>query len=401
MKTFDEALSYLVSQAKNSQKTETLPVEQALGKVLAKPITSGVNVPPHDNSQMDGYAINLLDLTHEDTFQISQRIPAGSEPEALELGTVARIFTGAPIPAEANAVIMQEETEQVGDKIKITAKTTRPGQNIRHTGEDIETGHVILEKGHRLRSEDLGLITSIGIGEVSVYQPLKIATFTTGDELLEPGEAPEKGKIFNANRYVLAGAIPQLGFELIDLGRVKDTLEDTIDAMKQAAKVADVVMTTGGVSVGEEDHIKPAIESLGQLDMWKVKMKPGKPLAFGDINGTPFIGLPGNPVSAFATFNLFARPYLLRKQGVKHICITPLWLEADFEWPKSNFRREFARAKLKVDEKSQKTVVELFPNQGSGVLTSAVWAEGFAVIPEDTTVKKGGKVAFYAFNDMI
>jgi len=401
MKTFDEALSYLVSQAKNRQKTETLPIEQALGKVLAKPVTSNVDVPPHDNSQMDGYAINLLDLTHEDTFQISQRIPAGSDPAPLELGTVARIFTGAPIPAEANAVIMQEETEQVGDKVKMTAKMTRPGQNIRQTGEDIEAGQVILEKGHRLRSEDLGLITSIGIGEVSVYQPLKIATFTTGDELLEPGEPPETGKIYNANRYVLAGAIPQLGFELIDLGRVKDTLEETIEAMKQAAKVADVVMTTGGVSVGEEDHIKPAIESLGQLDMWKVKMKPGKPLAFGNINGTPFIGLPGNPVSAFATFNLFARPYLLRMQGVKHICITPLWLEADFDWPKSNFRREFARAKLKVDEKLQKTVVELFPNQGSGVLTSAVWAEGFAVIPEDSTIKKGDKVAFYAFNDMI
>lgn len=401
MKTFDEALSYLVSQAKSMQKTETLPIQQALGKVLAKPVISGVNVPPHDNSQMDGYAINLLDLTHEDTFHVSQRIPAGSEPMALELGTVARIFTGAPIPAEANAVIMQEETEQVGDKIKITAETTRPGQNIRHIGEDIETGHVLFEKGHRLRSEDLGLIASIGIAEVNVFQPLKIATFTTGDELLEPGQAPEKGKIYNANRYVLAGAVPQLGFELIDLGRVNDTLEDTIEAMKQAAEVGDVVMTTGGVSVGEEDHIKPAIESLGKLDMWKVKMKPGKPLAFGDIQGTPFIGLPGNPVSAFATFNLFARPYLLRMQGVKEICITPVWLEADFDWPKANFRREFARAKLKVDETHQKTVVALFPNQGSGVLTSAVWAEGFAVIPEDTTITKGDKVAFYAFNDMI
>lgn len=401
MKTFDEALSYLVSQAKKTQKTETLPIQQALGKVLADPVVSGVNVPPHDNSQMDGYAINLLDLTHEDTFHVSQSIPAGSEPAPLELGTVARIFTGAPIPAEANAVIMQEETEQVGDKVKITAETTRPGQNIRHTGEDIETGRVVFEKGHRLRAEDLGLIASIGIAEVSVYQPLKIATFTTGDELLEPDDAPEKGKIYNANRYVLAGAVPQLGFELIDLGRVKDTLEDTIEAMKQAAEVGDVVMTTGGVSVGEEDHIKPAIESLGKLDMWKVKMKPGKPLAFGDIQGTPFIGLPGNPVSAFATFNLFARPYLLRMQGVKEICITPLWLEAGFDWPKSNFRREFARAKLKVDETQSKTVVELFPNQGSGVLMSAVWAEGFAVIPEDTKITKGDKVAFYAFNDMI
>ncbi len=269
MKTFDEALSYLVSQAKKTRQTETVAIAEAMGRVLAEPVVSDVMVPPHDNSEMDGYAIDRMDLTHEDTFRVSQRIPAGATPEPLEVGTVARIFTGAPIPKGANAVIMQEETEMVGDKVRITAKSTRPGQSIRKTGEDIEAGTAILEKGHRLRSQDLGLIASIGIDEVTVYRPLKIATFTTGDELLEPGETPQPGKIFNANRYVLAGALPKLGFQLIDLGRVKDTLEETIDVMKQAAQVADVVMTTGGVSVGEEDHIKPAIESLGSLEMWK------------------------------------------------------------------------------------------------------------------------------------
>jgi molybdopterin molybdotransferase len=401
MKTFDEALSYLVSQAKKTRQTETVAIAEAMGRVLAEPVVSDVMVPPHDNSEMDGYAIDRMDLTHEDTFRVSQRIPAGATPEPLEVGTVARIFTGAPIPKGANAVIMQEETEMVGDKVRITAKSTRPGQSIRKTGEDIEAGTAILEKGHRLRSQDLGLIASIGIDEVTVYRPLKIATFTTGDELLEPGETPQPGKIFNANRYVLAGVLPKLGFELIDLGRVKDTLEETIDVMKQAAQVADVVMTTGGVSVGEEDHIKPAIESLGSLEMWKVKMKPGKPLAFGQIQGTPFIGLPGNPVSAFATFNLFARPYLMRMQGVKNICITPIWLEADFEWPKANFRREFARARITVPEGEQKTVVQVYPKQGSGVLTSTVWAEGFVVIPEDQTVAKGDRVKFYPFAEMV
>ncbi len=401
MKTFDEALSYLVSQAKKTRQTETVAIAEAMGRVLAEPVVSDVMVPPHDNSEMDGYAIDRMDLTHEDTFRVSQRIPAGATPEPLEVGTVARIFTGAPIPKGANAVIMQEETEMVGDKVRILAKSTRPGQSIRKTGEDIEAGTAILEKGHRLRSQDLGLIASIGIDEVTVYRPLKIATFTTGDELLEPGEAPQPGKIFNANRYVLAGALPKLGFELIDLGRVKDTLEETIDVMKQAVQVADVVMTTGGVSVGEEDHIKPAIESLGSLEMWKVKMKPGKPLAFGQIQGTPFIGLPGNPVSAFATFNLFARPYLMRMQGVKNICITPIWLEADFEWPKANFRREFARARITVPEGEQKTVVQVYPKQGSGVLTSTVWAEGFVVIPEDQTISKGDRVKFYPFAEMV
>ncbi len=401
MKTFDEALSYLVSQAKKTRQTETVAIAEAMDRVLAEPVVSSVMVPPHDNSEMDGYAIDRMDLTHEDTFRVSQRIPAGATPEPLEVGTVARIFTGAPIPKGANAVIMQEETEMVGDKVRITAKSTRPGQSIRKTGEDIEAGTAILEKGHRLRSQDLGLIASIGIDEVTVYRPLKIATFTTGDELLEPGEAPQPGKIFNANRYVLAGALPKLGFELIDFGHVKDTLEETIDVMKQAAELADVVMTTGGVSVGEEDHIKPAIESLGSLEMWKVKMKPGKPLAFGQIQGTPFIGLPGNPVSAFATFNLFARPYLMRMQGVKNICITPIWLEADFEWPKANFRREFARARITVPEGEQKTVVQVYPKQGSGVLTSTVWAEGFVVIPEDQTVAKGDRVKFYPFAEMV
>ncbi len=210
---------------------------------------------------------------------------------------------------------MQEETEQNGDEILITALKTKAGQNIRVIGEDIAKNSIILNKGHKLRAQDLGLISSIGIAKVTVYKPLTIATFTSGNELLEPGEKLQEGKIYNANRYVLAGIIPQLGFELIDLGTVEDTLEATIEAMSQAAKVADIVITTGGVSVGEEDHIKPAIEHLGSLDLWKVKMKPGKPLAFGNIKGVPFIGLPGNPVSAFATFMLFARPYLLSMQG--------------------------------------------------------------------------------------
>ncbi|MGC9386364.1 MAG: gephyrin-like molybdotransferase Glp [Hydrogenovibrio sp.] len=401
MKTFDEALSYLVGQARRAQPTEQVDLVDALGRVLAEPIVSGVQVPPHDNSEMDGYAIDRMDLTHEDTFRVSQRVVAGSTPEPLEVGTVARIFTGAPIPKGANAVIMQEDTELVGDKVKILTKTTRPGQSIRRAGEDIEAGTTILEKGHRLRSQDMGLTASIGIGSVTVYRPLKIATFTTGDELLEPGEAPQHGKIYNTNRYVLAGALSKLGFEWIDLGRVPDTLEDTIAVLQQAAEVADVVMTTGGVSVGEEDHIKPAVESVGRLELWKVKMKPGKPLAFGEVSGKPFIGLPGNPVSAFATFNLFARPYLLRMQGVKNICITPIWLAADFDWPTANFRREFARARLVVPEGETKTVVQVYPQQGSGVLTSTVWADGFVMIPEDRTLSKGDIVAFYPFSEMV
>lgn len=397
MKTFDEALHYLLSQAKITTATQIVSIFDALGMVLAKPVVSPVNVPPHDNSMMDGYALHSYDLGHNNVFNVSQRIPAGITPQALKPGTAARIFTGAPIPEGANMVIMQEETEQIGEsEIKITAAKTIANQNIRVIGEDIQQDATILKVGHKLRPQDLGLITSIGFAEVTVFKPLTIATFTTGDELLEPGENPQPGKIYNANRYVLNGLVPELGFKLIDLGRVEDTLESTVEAMKKAAGLADVVVTTGGVSVGEEDHIKPAIEQLGSLNMWKVKMKPGKPLAYGDIDGTPFIGLPGNPVSAFATFNLFARPYLLKMQGAIAYKAKPLWLEADFDWLKVGFRREFARGRLV--NKNQKSLVEIYPNQGSGVLTSTVWADGFVVIPEDTQIHKGDKVAFYPFN---
>ena len=272
----------------------------------------------------------------------------------------------------------------------------------------IAAGDIILPKGKQLRAQDLGLIASIGVAQVLVYKPLRIATFTTGQELLEPGEPAEAGKVYNANRYILSGLIPQLGCELIDLGRVPDNLDATIETLKQAASVADVLITTGGVSVGDEDYIKPAVESTGHLDLWKVKMKPGKPIAYGEVAGKPFIGLPGNPVSAFTTFTLFARPYLLTMQGQVDVLPKPIWLVAGFDWPKSGFRREFVRAKLEnncldkaqhnAQNHSQITEVILFPNQGSGVLTSTVWADGLAVIPEDTTVMKVDLVAYYAFN---
>lgn len=397
MKTFDEALAHLIQQANPTNKTETISITDAQGRILAEDIVSSINVPPHDNSTMDGYALKLASLQTTDTFTISQRIAAGEIGTALADNTVARIFTGAKIPPNVDAVIMQEETELIeGDnKVKITAKNTRGGQNIRRIGEDITLNDTILNKGHLLKPQDLGLITSIGIDKVNVYQPLTIATFTTGSELLEPNQILEEGKIYNANRYVLAGAIPELGFKLIDLGIIPDTLNDTIEAMEKAANLADVVITTGGVSVGEEDHIKPAIEQLGKLDMWKVKMKPGKPLAYGYINQTPFIGLPGNPVSAFATFKLFATPYLQTMQGQTNALATPIWLTANFATEKAQFRREFARGKLINNQ--QQTQVELYPNQGSGVLSSTVWADGLVVIPEDTIIKQGDKVAFYPF----
>ncbi len=395
MKTVDEALAYLLSKVVPTTQVEDVSIHSALGRVLSQDITSQYNVPPNDNSMMDGYAVRACDIQADKVFKISQRIAAGSVGDFLEAETVARIFTGATMPQGADSVIMQEEAVEIEGGIKFLVSSVRPAQNVRHTGEDISQGAVILAKGHKLRAQDLGLIASIGIAQINVYQPLTIATFTTGDELLEPGDAPEAGKIYNANRYILAGLIPQLGFELIDLGRVPDTLEATIETLKKAVSIADVVVTTGGVSVGDEDHIKPAVEQIGQLDLWKVKMKPGKPLAYGHVMNKPFIGLPGNPVSAFSTFNLFARPFLLSMQGQKYVLPQPIWLKAKFDWTKKGFRQEFVRARL--ENQGKDTVVTIFPNQGSGVLTSTVWADGLAVIPENSTITKDDLVAYYPF----
>lgn len=398
MKTFDEALAYLLSKAVVTSYTEEIEINTALGRILACDIVSELNVPPHHNSMMDGYAVRADEMVEGKVFTISQCITAGTIGEPLQRGTVARIFTGAPMPMGADSVIMQEEATDVKGGVKFSASSFRLKQNVRHIGEDIAKGNTILSKGHALRPQDLGLIASIGVKKVTVYQPLTIATFTTGDELLEPGEQVEAGKIYNSNRYLLAGFISQLGLKLIDLGRIPDTLDATKSALTQAATVADVIITTGGVSVGDEDHIKPAVEALGHLDLWKVKMKPGKPLAYGRVLDTPFIGLPGNPVSAFTTFCLFARPYLLTMQGQAEVVPKPIWLKAGFEWKKPGFRREFVRVRLENQiqgNASPTTEVVLYSNQGSGVLTSTVWADGLAVIPENSIIKKGELIAYY------
>ncbi|WP_019894957.1 molybdopterin molybdotransferase MoeA [Hydrogenovibrio halophilus] len=400
MLSFDQALAQLVRKAQPLQRTQTLPVGEALGRVLAEPVVSPMAVPPHDNSQMDGYALHSFDLTHGQELPISQRIAAGDHADTpLESGTAARIFTGAPIPPDANAVVMQENAEMVDDtRIRIKQPSVAAGENIRRKGEDIAKGATILEPGQRLRPQDLGLIASIGQAEVTVYVPLKVATFTTGDELLAPGEDWQPGKIFNANHSVIQGMMQQWGVELVDLGRIPDDATATRRALQQASEQADAIITTGGVSVGEEDHLKPAVEALGSLDLWRVKMKPGKPLAFGFVNDTPFIGLPGNPVSAFATCYLFARAFLLRMQGAEDVYIKPYWVKADFDWPQAGFRREFARAQLVSGPNYAETKVVLYPQQGSGVLTSTVWGEGFVVIEEDTTVSQGDTVAFLPFD---
>ncbi|WP_294945704.1 gephyrin-like molybdotransferase Glp [Sulfurivirga sp.] len=396
MLTFEQAWQQLMDAVIPLAETEVVPLGAAHGRVLAEDITPEMNVPPRPVSTMDGYALCALDYAPERRFEISQRIPAGHAPEPHRKGTVARIFTGAFVPDNAFVVIPQEEAVMHEDgTVSFTPPAVKPWQNIRRTGEDIEAGKVLLSAGTRLRPQTLGLIASIGRSEVTVFRRLKVATFTTGDELVMPGQPLKTGQIYNSNRFVLHALLEKLGVVLIDLGQVEDTLEATVTALEQAAERADVILTTGGVSVGEEDHLKPAVERLGSLDMWKVKMKPGKPLAYGEVKGTPFIGLPGNPVSAFATFHLFAQFFLRATAGERVALPEPIRVRAGFERSRPGPRRDFARARL--ENRAGETYAVLYPNQGSGVLTSVEWAEGFAVIPEETTVSEGDRIDFHPF----
>jgi len=391
----NDALKTLLDDTKTPTEVETISLSQSINRVLAKAPISKINVPGFNNSAMDGYAINIDSLNNTDQLIISQRITAGSEPQPLAINTAARIFTGAPIPDGANAVVIQENTEIIEqNKVKLNNKVIL-NQNIRTTGEDIQAGSTILNINSKIRAQDIGLAASVGIKELTVYRKLKVAIFFTGDELTEPGENLDDGKIYNSNRYTIIGLLTQLNVEIIDLGNIKDDLEETKTALMQASQEADLIITTGGVSVGEEDHVKTAVEQLGKLKLWKISMKPGKPLAYGEISTTPFIGLPGNPVSAFVTFAIFARSIILKMQGrSNHLSINEYQIPADFNWHKPVYRQEYVRVKI-VDSKAI-----LYQNQGSGVLTSTSWADGLAIINEQTKINKGDLINYIPFNEL-
>lgn len=394
---YQQALEQLTRSVEARGGMVNKPLLQALGAVLAESIESQIDVPGCAMSAMDGYAINTADLAAQDTttLPLSQRIAAGSVAEPLAPGTAARIFTGAQVPSGADAVIMQEQVQQLAGSISFESRPAN-GDNIRPAGNDIRRGTTILSKGCRLRAQDIGLAASIGLQSLPLYAPLKVGIFFTGDELVEPGEKLAPGKIYDSNRYTLYGLLESMGCEIIDLGLVGDTLDATREAMSVAATQADLVVTTGGVSVGEEDHVRIAIEQLGELRLWRLGIKPGKPLAYGQIDDTAFMGLPGNPVSVFATFCLFVCPVIQIMQGRQWRKPIALPVTADFDWPKPDSRREFLRARLATDA-GQQTRVQIYPNQDSGVLTSTVWADGFVEIAENQTVRAGDSVNYLPF----
>ena len=391
-----QLLENLLDRARGASETETVAISAALGRVLAAPQTSSITVPPLDNSAMDGYAVRLADVARPGVrLPVSQRIQAGTVGQPLTAGTAARIFTGAPVPLGADAVLMQEDCIAEGENVVINT-LPRPGENIRRAGEDIEIGAQILAAGTRFNAAEMGLAASVGLAEVPVFKRLKVACFFTGDELVTPGAPLAPGQIYNSNRTTLTGLVNDLGCELIDLGIVPDTLEATEAALTRAAREADVIVTSGGVSVGEADYVKTAVEKLGQVEMWKVAMKPGKPVVYGQVGNADFIGLPGNPVSAFVTFCLFVRPFLLKRMGVADVLYRAFAVQADFAWIKPGTRREFLRARLQSNGK-----LALFPNQGSGVLTSCAWADGLVDLEIGDTVTPGDWVRFIPFSELL
>jgi len=403
LRSLDDALAELLAHALPLAGADSVSTFDADGRVLALDVVSALQVPPEDNSSMDGYAVRSTELSDEGVvLRVSQRIAAGSSGSALAPGTVARIFTGAPIPAGADAVVMQEDCEPVAGREGFVSVRQLPkaGQWIRRAGEDVTRGATVLSKGERLTPAALGLAASIGMSLLQVAKKPRVALFSTGDELVMPGEvAPEQmrpGAIYNSNRFFLRALLTRVGCEVTDMGIVPDRRDATLDALRSAAAAHDLILTSGGVSVGEEDHIKPAVQQLGSLDLWQIAIKPGKPFAYGKIGAAHFIGLPGNPVSSFLTFLVLVRPFLLKLQGARDLMPAPVPLVAHFDWPRADKRREFLRVR-----RNAVGGLDLFANQSSGVLTSAVWGDGVIDNPAGQTIRHGDTVPFLPFSALL
>ena len=391
----DEALEVLLSAAKPVEETEQVPTLEASDRVLARSLASTMDVPPMDNSAMDGYAVRTADVPAPDTrLPVSQRIQAGEAARPLAPATAARIFTGAPLPPGADAIVMQEFCAVEGDQV-VVRKVPRSGDWIRRVGSDVERGDTIVAAGRRLLPQDTGLAASVGIGSVPVYRRVRLGLFFTGDELVMPGEPLAPGRIYNSNRFTLNGMARAFGCEVHDLGIVPDSLDATRAALRRAAGECDLIVTSGGVSVGEADYVKPAVEAEGSLLMWKIAMKPGRPLAFGRVGRAAFIGLPGNPVSSFVTFLIFVRPFLLRTQGVSNVLPRTIDARADFDWSDPDARREFLRARWNAAGG-----LDLYPTQDSAVLTSTAWADGLVDNPPGHVIGKGDRVRFLAYSEL-
>ena len=399
--SIEDALEVMLSRVRPISETEIVSTLNGLGRVLAADVISGIDVPGYDSSAMDGYAVRFTDVAdHGGRLRVTQKIGAGSVGVPLGAGTAARIFTGASIPEGADTVVIQEVCERAGETVLVPAEC-KPGANIRPAGDDLRAGAMIAAAGTRLAPQHLGLAASVGVEQFCVHRRLKVAVLATGDELTRPGQPLKPGRIYNSNGVTLSALLRSFGCEVANLGIVRDTLPASMEALSWGAQHADLVISSGGVSVGEEDHIKQAVQELGELDLWKVAMRPGKPLAFGRIGNTPFLGAPGNPVSLFVVFCLFVRPILLRMQGVSgDLAPRTFKIRAGFDWPKPDKRREFHRARIRTARDGTQEL-EVFPSRSSGVLSSVAWAEGLVEIPEGCAIRRGDAVNFLPFEYLL
>ena len=403
LRSLDDALADLLARATPLARVESVSTFDADGRVLAQDQVSALQVPPQDNSSMDGYALRCADLGEgapSAAWPVSQRIPAGSAAQPLQARTLARIFTGAPVPEGADAIVMQEDTETLADGTVRVLRAPQPGQWIRRSGEDVTRGDAVLRAGQRLSPAEMGLAASIGLAQLPVAARPRVALFSTGDELVMPGTVPPQamkpGAIYNSNRFFLRAMLQRLGCEVTDLGIVPDQREATVLALREASAGHDLILTSGGVSVGEEDHIKPAVQALGTLDLWQIAIKPGKPFAYGRVGAAHFIGLPGNPVSSFVTFALLVRPFVLRLLGATALTPPATRLSAHFDWPRPDKRREFLRVR-----RNAQGGLDLFANQSSGVLTSVAWGDGLVDNPPGCAIARGDTVSFISLSDLL
>lgn len=393
----NEALNQILNHAslQPARPSLELPLQQALGHILASPINTRIDVPPWDNSAMDGYALRSADLATRSTLPIAQRITAGLSPAPLSPGTCARIFTGAPIPAGADAVAMQENVEIDARGNAHFLQPVSSGQNVRPQGQDLHQGQTLFTAGRRLLPQDLGVIASCGIDRVSVAQPLRIGVVSTGDELLEPGSALAPGKIYNSNRFTLFGLLTQLGQEVIDGGILADDPDLIRQQLQQLGNTCDLIISSGGVSVGEADYLGQILRDNGQLTLWKLAIKPGKPFTLGQVKGTPVLGLPGNPAAVLVTFLLLVKPWLLRRLGATDYLPTTLPMPAGFAWSKAGKRDEYARAQLHQGR------LQLSGHQSSGILSSASQASGLLVLPAGVVVQPGDLLDYLPFTGLL
>ena len=404
MMSVDEAVGIIAARVTPVRQVETVALRQADGRILASGISAPLPLPPFTNSAVDGYAVRSRDLPHqaEAVFAVTGRVQAGSAAsEALQPGQAVRVFTGAPMPDGADTVFMQEDVRLDGEGRVVLPTGLKPGANVRPAGEDIPVGSFALQAGQRLRPQDVALAAAFGLTEVEVTRRIRVAVFSTGNELVSPGSPRAAAQLFDSNRFMLMAMLARLGCEVSDLGILRDDRASLAQALKKVAGAHDLILTTGGVSTGEEDHVKAAVESVGTLVLWRMAIKPGRPVAMGIIGGTPFVGLPGNPVASFVTFVHVVRPTVLALAGARPHPLVPMPVRAAFAYKKKISRREYVRVILRKAADGALEATK-FPREGAGLLSSLVDTDGLVELGEEITqVEPGQIVGFLGYASLM